>query len=204
MTDQKDFDDALARVFANVGKAHKDGANPHFKSKYASLSAVTDACSEALTAEGFSWPQLISTTKEGGLQLVHVTTQLRRGGFLLESTLAMPVGGKGSPQDIGSAITYGRRYGLSAAVGVCPEDDDGNAASQPREQRDYQRRPDPQEQQQQTPGQMYEALKAEVGTLCTHDGDYALASTAANADPNEPPTMGQLRTMRQYLQSRQH
>ena len=38
---------------------------------------------------------------------------------------------KDDPQGLGSAITYGRRYGLAAIVGVAPEDDDGNAASQP-------------------------------------------------------------------------
>lgn len=146
MTDQKDFDDALSRVFARVEKAGKDAKGQARRGvyMYATLASVTDAISEALTAEGFSWPQLLATrveiVGEGSDRFaqiwVDVTTQLRRGGVLIESTLAMPVGGNGTPQDIGSAITYGRRYGLSAAVGVCPEDDDGNAASQPRERND--------------------------------------------------------------------
>jgi hypothetical protein len=61
-----------------------------------------------------------------------VTTQLRRKGMVLEMALPMPVGGKATAQEIGSAITYGRRYGLAAMMGVCTEDDDGNAASKPR------------------------------------------------------------------------
>lgn len=142
MSDEKqvDFDDALARVYGLVEKATKDASNPHFRSKYTTLASIHDACSKALVTEGFSWPQLVTTSKEGGLHLVHVTTQLRRKGLLLESTLALPVGGKGTAQDIGSAITYARRYGLSAIVGVCPaEDDDGNAASSPRVPRDRER-----------------------------------------------------------------
>lgn len=214
MTAQADFDAALSRVFSNVGKASKDAKGQARQGvyNYATLASVTDAISEALTAEGFSWPQLLATrvetVGEGDDRFaqiwVDVTTQLRCRGVVLESTISMPVGGNGTPQDIGSAITYGRRYGLSAAVGVCPEDDDGNAASQPRKQRDYQRRPDPQEQQQATPSEMYSELKMEVGMLCKRDGDYALASEVASADPNEPPTMGQLRTMREYLLGKQH
>ena len=36
--------------------------------------------------------------------------------------------GQNTPQAVGSAITYGRRYGLAAMVGIAPEDDDGEAA----------------------------------------------------------------------------
>lgn len=129
-TAQAEFDDALARVFARVERASKDGTNPHLHNKYATLGSVDEACRVALTAENFSWPQRVETRRhDHGLEVV-VTTQLRRRGVLWESVLAMPVGGKATAQEIGSAITYGRRYALAAAVGVCPEDDDGNAASQ--------------------------------------------------------------------------
>lgn len=131
---QVEFDDALARVFAKVDRASKDAKNPHLNNKYATLAAVDDACREALVAEDFSWPQPVTTrrTEAGALEVV-ITTMLRRKGVSLTSELPMPVGGKGSAQEIGSAITYGRRYALSALLGVCTEDDDGHAASQRRE-----------------------------------------------------------------------
>lgn len=122
---QADFDDALARAFARIEAAKKDSENPHFRNKYADLASVTEAVKEPLTAEGFSWPQTIAM--EDGL--VIVTQWLRRKGVAIQSVLPMPIGDKATPQQIGSAITYARRYALSAMVGVAPDDDDGNAAS---------------------------------------------------------------------------
>lgn len=127
MTDeaQADFDDALARAFARIEAAKKDSENPHYRNKYADLASVTEAVKGPLTAEGFSWPQTIAM-EEG---LIVVTQWLRRKGQAIKSVLPMPIGDKATPQQIGSAITYARRYALSAMVGVAPDDDDGNAAS---------------------------------------------------------------------------
>jgi hypothetical protein len=122
---QADFDDALARAFAKIEAAKKDSENPHFRNKYADLASVTDAVKVPLTSEGFSWPQTIAM-EEG---MVIVTQWLRRKGVAICSVLPMPIGDKATPQQIGSAITYARRYALSAMVGVAPDDDDGNAAS---------------------------------------------------------------------------
>ncbi len=119
---QADFDDALSRAFANIQGATKDTKGA--RSKYASLAAIDEAIKKALTKEGFSWPQLVSMT-DGS---VVVTTQLRRKGLCIESVLPMPVGKSADAQAVGSAITYGRRYALAAIAGVCPEDDDGEAA----------------------------------------------------------------------------
>lgn len=120
-----DFDDALARAFARIEAAKKDSENPHFLFKYADLASVTEAVRVPLTSEGFSWPQTIAM-EEG---MVIVTQWLRRKGVSICSVLPMPIGDKATPQQIGSAITYARRYALSAMVGVAPDDDDGNAAS---------------------------------------------------------------------------
>ena len=118
---QADFDDALARAFANIGTANKD--NKGSFGSYADLASVTEAIRGPLTDEGFSWPQTVAM-EEG---LVVVTTRLRRKGVELTSVLPMPVGKTGA-HAIGSAITYARRYALSAMVGVCPDDDDGQGA----------------------------------------------------------------------------
>jgi hypothetical protein len=119
---QADFDDALARAFAQIEGAKKDTKGA--RSKYASLAATTDAIRAALTKEHFSWPQLV-TMSDGA---VIVTTQLRRKGVYIESVLPMPLGKNADAQAVGSAITYGRRYALAAITGVAPEDDDGEAA----------------------------------------------------------------------------
>ncbi len=127
---QADFDDALARAFAKIESAKKDKRNPHLGNKYADLASVTEAIKLPLTSEGFSWPQEVSM--DNGM--VVVTTHLRRKGVELTSVLPMPVStdkkGNVTAQTIGSAITYARRYSLSAMVGVTSDDDDGNAASQ--------------------------------------------------------------------------
>ena len=116
---------AMATVQAQITYAKKDADNPFFKSKYADLQAVWDACREPLTAAGLS---VIQTTEpaEGGVCIV--TTLLHESGQWMRGKLFMkPV--KNDPQGIGSCITYARRYALAAIVGVYQADDDGNDAS---------------------------------------------------------------------------
>ncbi|MFC0282424.1 ERF family protein [Camelimonas abortus] len=110
-----------------MGDVIKTKRNDHFKSKYAELADVIDAVQGALNANGFSIIQPVST--EAGGSVVRITTMLmHKSGQWVRSTLSLrPV--KPDPQGVGSAITYGRRYGLMAMTGVAPEDDDGNAAS---------------------------------------------------------------------------
>jgi hypothetical protein len=121
---------ALAKAQASIQGAQKGNLNPHFKSKYADLASVWDACREALTSNGLSILQL---TESDDPALVSVRTILgHESGQWVSSSLTMrPT--KPDPQGIGSALTYARRYALAAMVGVAPEDDDGNAASRPTE-----------------------------------------------------------------------
>jgi hypothetical protein len=122
----KDIATALAKAQAEIEGAKKDSTNPHFKSSYADLASVWDACRKALTGNGLSVVQG-PVSDEGR---VGVTTMLMHSsGQWLESTFFMrPT--KDDPQGAGSALTYARRYALAAMVGVAPEDDDGNAASE--------------------------------------------------------------------------
>lgn len=111
---------ALAKAQSIMQGAAKDATNPHFKSKYADLASVWDACRKPLSDNGLSVAQFPSA--EG--PRVTVTTMLMHssGEWLADdlSALARDDG----PQGIGSVITYLRRYGLSAVAGVAPEDDD--------------------------------------------------------------------------------
>lgn len=106
-----------------VGAVKKTASNPHFKSKYADLEAVMDACSEALAANKLAVWQSVS---EDGSRLV--TRLYHESGQWLEGYTPLIVG-KNDMQGLGSAYTYARRYGLMAALGIAPEDDDGNAAA---------------------------------------------------------------------------
>lgn len=115
---------ALCAAQAKIDGAKKDSANPHFKSKYADLSSVWDACKSALTSNGLSVAQF-GRMGEHGPSLV--TRLLHVSGESIEGEIPL-LNGKGDMQGLGSAITYARRYGLAAIVGVSPEDDDGNTA----------------------------------------------------------------------------
>lgn len=116
---------ALAKAQGEMSGAKKDAANPFFKSKYADLASVWEACREALSKNGLA---VVQTAAADEAATVHITTMLvHASGQWIRDTLTMKPKDT-TPQGIGSTITYGRRYGLAAIVGVAPEDDDGEAA----------------------------------------------------------------------------
>lgn len=122
----KDLAAALCKAQAAMTFAKKDAANPFFKSKYADLSAVVDAIKKPLSDNGLSYAQATDIDEHGGV--IVETALMHSSGQWIESKLRMmPV--KADPQGIGSCITYARRYGLQALVGIPADDDDGNAAS---------------------------------------------------------------------------
>lgn len=124
-----DFAAAFAKAQAKVEGAVKGKVNPAFKSKYADLSAVWDACRNALTENGLSVIQAPGPLADNRLTLT--TMLLHSSGQWARETMTMPIA-KLDPQGYGSAVTYARRYALAAFVGVSPEDDDGNAATHGR------------------------------------------------------------------------
>jgi len=116
---------ALAKAQGQIEGAKKDAANPFFKSKYADLASVWDACRSALAVNGLA---VIQSPSADGMR-VSVDTLLTHGsGQWMAGTVSVTAK-EDTPQAIGSAITYLRRYALQSFVGVAPEDDDGNAAS---------------------------------------------------------------------------
>jgi hypothetical protein len=118
---------ALATAQAKMGKALKQSANPAFRSKYADLGNVMDACMPALNECGIAVIQPIRTDEMGGRSVV--TVFLHESGESVECPVPIILG-KNDMQGLGSAITYARRYGLMSLAGIAPEDDDGNAAAQ--------------------------------------------------------------------------
>jgi hypothetical protein len=116
---------ALVQVQKTMGRAIKDSSNPYYKSKYADLGSVMDACIEQLNENGISVLQPMDVNDKGDPMLV--TTLLHESGEWIKSFAILPVK-ELAPQALGSAVTYMRRYSLAAIVGVVQEDDDANAA----------------------------------------------------------------------------
>jgi len=139
---------ALAKLQANVPKVAKASTADAgtYKYQYAGLDAVTDAAMPALGRFGLAFVALPTLNDEGKFVLAYSLVH-EAGG---EISGEYPLPDKGSPQQLGSAITYARRYTLCAATGIAPggDDDDAAAAEQayeysgsPRQQRGGQQRP---------------------------------------------------------------
>jgi len=111
---------ALANAQAEIEGAKKDATNPFYKTNYADLSSVWDACHKALNKNELAVVQMVD-----GKELV--TILAHSSGQWVKSRMAL-YPKDWTVQSIGSAITYARRYALAAMVGVCPVDDDGEEA----------------------------------------------------------------------------
>ena len=111
----------------------KDGKNPAFRSRYATLDGIMETVRPALAAHGLAVVQGVvhPETGEGG-RLVGIMVETRlvhTSGEWLASVMPVPVA-KGDAHGLGSALSYGRRYGISALLALSTdEDDDGNAAA---------------------------------------------------------------------------
>lgn len=139
---------ALAKAQGEITGALKESKNPFYKSSYADLASCWDACRSSLAANELA---VVQTTQRGepvkiewevedsqtgevkkyGIdshEIVIVTTLLHSSGEWISSPLPL-VPRDITPQGIGTAISYGRRYGLTAMVGIAQIDDDGNAQS---------------------------------------------------------------------------
>ena len=119
---------ALALVQGQIKGAVKTSENPFFKAKYADLSSVWEACRKPLSANNLA---VVQTTDfiDGYPGVVIETILLHSSGEWISGRLGMSPA-KTDPQGIGSAITYARRYALAAIVGIAPEDDDAEGATE--------------------------------------------------------------------------
>jgi hypothetical protein len=122
----KNIATALVKAQKAFGPALKSSTNPHFKSRYADLSACVEAVIEGLNEAGIA---LIQRTSEDMNGVTVETVFIHESGEMLECGKLHVPASKQDPQGYGSALTYARRYSLMAACGIAPEDDDGNAAT---------------------------------------------------------------------------
>lgn len=121
----------LAQVLPTLGAVYKNKKNPAFKSSYADLSAVLEAI--APIAEHGLWFRQVPVQIDGGIGIE--TFYVHESGAELSAGITPVPVNKNDAQGLGSAMTYGRRYGLMTAFGLSSEDDDGNAAARGRSQR---------------------------------------------------------------------
>lgn len=105
----------------------KDASNPFFKSKYVPLENVVEVIDEAIAETGLSYVQ--EATSEGNYISVATHVFHESGQFISFDPLSLPAT-KADAQGFGSAVTYAKRYALSAVFGITSDqDDDGNATS---------------------------------------------------------------------------
>lgn len=180
---------AFAKAFVAAQKdmeaVKKASTNPAFKSKYADLAGVVEAVVPALNAHGIG---VIQSPGYDG-DLVSVTTMLmHESGASMVGVLNLRPS-KTDPQGVGSAVTYGRRYSLLAMTGAAPEDDDGNAASGPRQGQSQQRPQQRQQTQGPTLSDRADALEAAIRQASPDDLPKAwekgaqLLATLSTEDP---------------------
>lgn len=116
---------AIVKFHAALPKVPKNSINPHFKSKYASLSDILEAIDPILHTCGLAVVQLPQGEFDLETILVHDSGETVRSVVTMKPT-------KSDPQGFGSAVTYYRRYALGAILSLnIDDDDDGNEASKP-------------------------------------------------------------------------
>lgn len=117
---------ALVALQSEMTPVAKTASNPFFKSKYAPLPEVMEAAQPLLAKHKLAISQFVTHLDS---QSALRTILLHESGQYLEDVQPLLLT-KQDPQSQGSAITYARRYGVMAVLGlVADEDDDGNAAS---------------------------------------------------------------------------
>lgn len=129
----KNLAKALAKFQADIKDPARDKDNPYFKSKYVALDGLLDAVRPVLAANGLSF---IQSPVSNGQDMGVATLLMHDSGEWIESDPFMLHAVKNDPQAGGSAITYARRYSLSAVLGVAwDDDDDANMATKGHQSR---------------------------------------------------------------------
>ena len=119
---------ALPNFQGKMTAVKKDATNPFYKSKYATLDTIWETIRKPLSENGLSIAQTMNFVNDKSI--LETTLYHTSGEWISGTQLVNPV--KDDPQSLGSAISYARRYSLSAILGiVTDEDDDANIATKP-------------------------------------------------------------------------
>lgn len=138
MSDYQNLFAALTKAQGEMGKlvagntATVKSEKANYSYTYADLADVLNVALKALTAHGLGIMQFPEVTFEGGFTSVAVGATLfhSSGEFMPVPPLNMRIRANATAQEIGSAITYARRYQMQSVLGLSPdEDDDGKKAT---------------------------------------------------------------------------
>ena len=120
---------ALSSFQGKMTAVKKDATNPFYKSKYATLDTIWETIRKPLSENGLSVAQTMDVKNDK--DVLNTTLYHTSGEWISGMQSVNPV--KDDPQSLGSAISYARRYSLSAILGiVADEDDDANIATTPK------------------------------------------------------------------------
>lgn len=140
---------ALSKAQGQMDAAIKGSDNPFFKTKYASLSEIWDACRKPLSdnelaivqfpetkflgePEIYEWTAKSQEKRLGVKTITEVkviTLLIHSSGEWFKNELSTLLPG-GDAQSVGGGVTYMRRYALAPLVGVAPEDDDAESGQE--------------------------------------------------------------------------
>lgn len=153
----------LAAVLPELGAVHKNKTNPAFRSSYADLTSVLTAI--APIAEHGLWFRQVPVQIDGGVGIE--TFYVHESGVELSAGVTPVPVNKNDAQGLGSAMTYGRRYGLMTAFGLSADDDDGNAARGSVTRKEPEGMPDAEWAKLV---QLVEATASDTNAMCKHFG----------------------------------
>ena len=130
---------SFARAWETVENPPLDSVNPHFKNKFASLGATLRVIRKACKDNGITYNQAFDTfrTDEGAEAVIRTWVSDGAGERIDLSCMRFPI--TDNPQQLGSAMTYCRRYVAQLDWGIVGEaDDDAERAmpQQPKPKRD--------------------------------------------------------------------
>lgn len=191
----------FAKAFVAAQRAteaiKKASTNPAFKSRYADLAAVVEAVVPALNAAGIG---VIQAADFDGDLVTVTTVLLHEGGSSVTSSLRLRPS-KTDAQGVGSATTYGRRYNLLAMTGAAPEDDDGAAASGPREAAPARHvQPPAAPSLAERANRLEAAMRAKVGDPVAVQKAFDLgAGLCAELDQKDPDRLAELTSLLNLL-----
>ena len=185
---------ALVAAVGELAPVGKDATNPAFRNKYATLDAMMELVRPTLARHGLAVLQSVTHPETDAGRVVGIAVETRvlhTSGEWVSGLVTLPVE-KSTAQGTGSAISYGRRYGLSALLGLTAEDDDGAAASTPKSAPQRAARPAaaaPAPAPEPSGQRLYEAVPA-TPRRKTYTGDIAEALRTPYPFQKGKPTHG--------------
>jgi hypothetical protein len=128
---------ALLEVNKEIGNIKQTAENPFYHSSYAPLSTILETIRPILNKNGLMILQDI-TSKDNNT-IISTMILHSSGEWIMQEGLCLPLE-KLTPQGAGSAVTYGRRYSLSAMLNLATEEDDDGNSSEKYKKTDFSKK----------------------------------------------------------------